>query len=176
MSTAWDAVRTKRAVRAFADRPIAQDELDRILSAGRRAHSSKNLQRWAFIVVRDRERLRAMSALGPYCGHIAGAAAAIALVTPDPYAPDMPLSIMWDLGGAAAQMMVVGWELGIGSCPATVYEHDAAREILGYPADMRCEYVLSFGYPADPAILTAPPRPGGRRPQDELVHEERWEG
>jgi nitroreductase len=83
---------------------------------------------------------------------------------------------MWDLGGAAAQMMVVGWELGIGSCPATVYEQDAARDILGYPADMRCEYVLSFGYPADPAVLTAPPRPGGRRPQDELVHEERWEG
>ena len=160
MSTAWDAVRTKRAVRAFADRPIAQDELDRILSAGRRAHSSKNLQRWAFIVVRDRERLGAMSALGPYCGHIAGAAAAIALVTPDPYAPDMPLSIMWDLGGAAAQMMVVGWELGIGSCPATIYEHDAAREILGYPADMRCEYVLSFGYPADPTVLTAPPTDG----------------
>ena len=65
MSTAWDAVRTKRAVRAFADRPIAQDELDRILAAGRRAHSSKNLQRWAFIVVRDRERL-GDAALGPY--------------------------------------------------------------------------------------------------------------
>ena len=45
MSTAWDAVRTKRAVRAFADRPIAQDELDRILAAGRRAHSAKNLSR-----------------------------------------------------------------------------------------------------------------------------------
>ena len=83
---------------------------------------------------------------------------------------------MWDLGGAAAQMMIVGWELGIGSCPATVYEHDTARELLGYPADMRCEYVLSFGYPADPAILSAPLKPGGRRPQDELVHQERWEG
>lgn len=81
MSTAWDVIRTKRAVRDFADRPIAQPELDRILAAGRRAHSSKNSQRWAFIVVRDRARLEAMSKLGPYCGHIAGAAAAIALVT-----------------------------------------------------------------------------------------------
>ena len=73
MSTAWDAVRTKRAVRAFADRPIEQGDLDRILAAGRRAHSAKNLQRWAFIVVRDRDRLREMAELGPYCGHIAGA-------------------------------------------------------------------------------------------------------
>lgn len=176
MSTAWDAIRQKRAVRRFADRPLEQDALDRILAAGRRAHSSKNQQRWAFIVVRDRERLQAMSQLGPYCGHIAGAAAAVALVTPDPRADGQPLSVMWDLGGAAAQMMVVAWELGIGSCPATVYEQAAARELLGLPADMHCEYVLSFGYPADPEDLTRPPKPGGRRPADELVHEERWQG
>ena len=47
-----DAVRTKRAVRSFDGRPLAQADLDRILDAGRRAHSSKNQQRWAFIVVR----------------------------------------------------------------------------------------------------------------------------
>ena len=174
--TAWEAIRTKRAVRAFADRPIEQDRLDRILEAGRRAHSAKNQQRWAFIVVRDRERLAALSGLGRWCGHIAGAAVAVALVTPDPHLPGQPLSLMWDLGGAAAQMMVVAWELGIGSCPATVYDTDGAASILGLPPDMRCEYVLSFGYPADPTVLTAPPKPGGRRPVDEIVHEERWEG
>jgi len=146
------------------------------VAAGRRAHSSKNLQRWGFVVVEDRDRLVAMSRLGPYAGHVAGAAAAIALVTPDPRAAGQPLSIMWDLGGAAAQMMVVAWELRIGSCPATVYEHELAREILGLPQDMYCEYVLSFGYPADPTVLTAPPRPGGRRSRDEVVHRERWEG
>ena len=174
MTSAWDAVRTKRAVRQFADRPIEPDALDRIVAAGRRAHSSKNLQRWAFIVVEDRDRLRALSAVGPYAGHVAGAAAAIALVTPEPRANGQPLSVMWDLGGAAAQMMVVAWELGIGSCPATVYEQERAREILGYPADMHCEYILSFGYPADPSVLTAPPRAGGRRAQDEILHRERW--
>jgi nitroreductase len=86
------------------------------------------------------------------------------------------MSILWDLGGAAAQMMLVAWELGIGSCPATVYEPDLARRILGFPADWHCEYVLSFGYPADPAVLTAPNRPGGRQPLADLVHRERWAG
>jgi nitroreductase len=176
MSTAWEIIRRKRAVREFEDRPLAPDHVDRIIAAGRRAHSSKNTQRWAFIVVEDRKRLEAMATLGPYAGHVAGAAAAIALVTPDPRAAGQPLSIMWDLGGAAAQMMVVGWELGVGSCPATVYEQDEARGLLGYPADMWCEYILSFGYPADPAVLTAPPRAGGRLPSDEVVHRERWGG
>ena len=174
--TAWDAINHKRAVREFADRPIEPDRLERILDAGRRAHSAKNLQRWAFIVVRDRERLRELSALGPFAGHLAGAAVAVALVTPDPRGPKGSLSIMWDIGGAAAQMMVVAWELGIGSCPATVYEADRARELLRYPADMHCEHILSFGYPRDPSVMARPNRPGGRRPTGELVHEDHWRG
>ena len=170
----WDAVRTKRAIRRFDDRPIGPAELDRILQAGRRAGSSKNLQRWDFIVVRDRDRLSRLVAVGPWAGHLAGAAVGIALVTPDPGAADSPLSVLFDLGQAAENMMLVAWELGIGSVPATVYDHVLAREILGYPEDHHCEYLLSFGYPADPGELTAPLRPGRRRPLAEIVHEERW--
>jgi nitroreductase len=169
-----EAIATRRVVRRFADRPLDEDHLRAILDAGRRAGSSKNLQRWSFIVVRDRDRRLELSGVGPYAGHIAGAAAAVALVTPDPRTDGQPLSVMWDLGGAAAQMMQLAWALGIGSCPATVYDHDAARQILGYPEDHWCEYVLSFGYPADPADLTRSLMAGGRQALDDLVHEERW--
>jgi nitroreductase len=169
-----EAVHAKRAVRAFDGRPLEPEHLHAILDAGRRAHSAKNRQRWAFVVVRERAQLEALATLGPWAGHLAGAAVAVALVTPDPHRPDAPLSVTWDLGGAAAQMMLVAWELGVGSCPVTVYEHDRARELLGYPADQQCEFILSFGYPADPSVLKAPNRPGGRRPLDDLVHQERW--
>jgi len=170
----WAAISTKRAIRRFADRPLEPAHLDRILAAGRRAHSSKNQQRWSFIVVRERAHLLKLSRLGPFAGHLAGAAAGIALVTPDPRAAGAPLSIMFDLGQAADAMMLAAWELGIGSVPATVYEHDEARALLGYPADHHCELLLSFGYPADPTDLTRPPRAGGRLPMDDLVHQERW--
>jgi nitroreductase len=169
-----DAIRTKRVVRRFADRPLEAPHLERILDAGRHAGSSKNLQRWDFIVCRDRAHLTELAGVGPWAGHLAGAAVAIALVTPDPRTADAPLSILFDLGQAAANMQLAAWELGIGSVPATVYDHDLARRSLGYPADRYCEYLLSFGYPADPAALTAPPRRGGRRPLAEIVHEERW--
>jgi nitroreductase len=172
----WDAVRTKRAIREFAPRPIPDPDLERIVRAGTRAHSSKNQQRWAFVVIRDRERLKALSQAGPFAGHVAGAAAAVALVTPDPVGPGQPLSVVWDVGGAAAQMMLVAWELGIGSCPATVYEQAMVRDLLGIPEGLWCEYLLSFGYPADPGKLSAPPRVGGRRPLREVVFQERWEG
>jgi nitroreductase len=172
--TVWDAVRTRRAVRVFADRPLAANELDRILQAGRRAGSSKNLQRWAFILIRDRATLRQLAEVGPWAGHLAGAAVGIALVTPDPASADAPLSVMFDLGQAAENMMLVAWELGIGSVPATVYQHQLARTILGYPDDRHCEYILSFGYPADSEVLSAPPKPGGRRSLEDVVHWEHW--
>ncbi len=58
--------------------------------------------------------------------------------------------------------------------PATVYEPPLAAEILGLPDGMHSRYILSFGYPADPADLTRPPEAGGRKTLDEVVHRERW--
>jgi len=173
MST-WEAISTKRVVRRFADRPLDPDHLIRILNAGRRAASSKNLQRWDFIVCRDRGHLAELAIVGPYAGHLAGAAVAIALVTPDPRVAGSPLSVMFDLGMAAGNMMLTAWELGIGSVPATVYEQGEARDLLGYPADRHCEYLLSFGYPADPDVLSRPNRAGGRQALGDIVHDERW--
>ena len=170
----WKAIDSIRVVRGYADTPIEEDKIRRILNAGRRAGSSKNLQRWAFIVVRDRERLKRLAELGHFTQPAAGAALAIALVTPDPQAKDAPLSIAFDLGRAAQNMILTAWELGIGSVPLTVYNHELARELLGFPQDQHCEYLLSFGYPADPSALTAPKQPGGRARLDDIVHEERW--
>ena len=170
----WDAVNTKRVVRRFSDRPIDPDDLVRILNAGRRAASSKNLQRWQFIVCRDRAHLAELGKVGPWAGHVAGAAVAVALVTPDPTAADSPLSVLFDLGMAAGNMMLVAWELGIGSCPATVYEHDLARRLLRYPEDHHCEYLISFGFPADTADLARPNKAGGRVALTDIVHDEVW--
>lgn len=170
----WAAISSRRVVRRFADRPLAPEHLERILHAGRRANSSKNQQRWAFIVCRDREHLAELTSIGPWAGHLAGAAVAVALVTPDPSRADAPLSVMFDLGMAADSMILAAWELGIGSVPATVYEHDLARRLLGYPEDHHCEFLLSFGYPANPDDLVRPLKAGGRVPLEELVHEEHW--
>ena len=170
----WAAVASKRAVRRFADRPLPDEVVERIVDAGRHAGSSKNLQRWTFIVCRDREHLGELAAVGQWAGHLAGAAVAVALVTPDPRTVDAPLSVMWDLGQAAENMMLVAWELGVGSVPATVYDHALVSRLLGLPDGQHCEFLLSFGYPADPTDLTRPPRARGRLELSEVVRAERW--
>jgi nitroreductase len=170
----WSAIRTKRMVRRFEARPLDPEHLARILDAGRHAASSKNQQRWDFVAVEARAQLEALSKCGPYAGHVAGAAAGVALVTPDPRLPGASTSLMWDLGLAAENMMLAAWELDVGSCPATVYDQSIARDVIGFPDDRFCGYVLSFGYPADETDLTRPPKAGGRRTLDEVVHRETW--
>ena len=167
----WKAIDSIRVVREFDRRRLDEGDLRRILDAGRRAGSSKNLQRWGFVVVKEEARLKRLAQAGPWATHVRGAAVAIALVTPDPHTDGAPLSVMFDLGRAAQNMVLVAWELGIGSCPATVYEQDLVRRELAIPADQHCEYLVSFGYPADRALLDAPKRYGGRMSLGEVVHE-----
>jgi nitroreductase len=170
----WDAIRTYRAVRSFADRPLSDDHLERILRAGRRAPSSKNTQRWDFVVCRDREHLRQLSGIGPFAGHVATAGAAIAFVTPESDDPDRRAWIMFDLGQAVQNMLLAAWDLGVGGVHASVYDEPLARRLLGYPEGHRCDLIVSFGYPADVSLLTVPPARGGRKPFDEVIHWEGW--
>lgn len=166
-----EAIRTKRAVRKFLEKPLADDAIRTILNAGRRSQSSKNSQAWQFIAIRNREILKALSTCGEWAGHLAGAALGVAILTPN---PTEKFQTMFDAGQAAAFMQLAAWELGIGSCPASIYEPERAREILGFPAEWHLRIALSFGYPAEEAAITGAPRKGGRRGLDEVTHWDRW--
>jgi len=166
-----DAIRTKRAVRKFQDKSLPEDIVTAILNAGRRSQSSKNEQTWQFIAIKDKAILKALSECGTWAGHLAGAPFAVAILTPD---PEGKFQIMFDAGQAAAFMQLAAWELGVGSVPASLYEHEKAREILGIPPEWHARIALSFGYPLDEGKLSAAPKKGGRRPLDEVVHWEKW--
>ncbi len=165
----FEAISTQRAVRRFDGRSLPEEALTRILEAGRLAPSSMNAQRWTFVVCTDGEQLQRLSKVGDYADHIAGAAAAIALATPEGTEDGERESIAFDLGQAAQNMMLTAWEQGIGSVHAAVYDESLTRELLGYPAGWRCDYLLSFGYPAR---VAGPPT--DRKPADDIVRCERW--
>lgn len=166
-----EAIRTKRAVRKFSERPLPAEAVHAILNAGRRSQSSKNNQAWQFIAVQDKAILTELSQCGEWAGHLAGAALAVAILTPEPTAK---FQIMFDAGQAAAFMQLAAWELGIGSCPASLYDFERSRAILGFPAEWHLRIALSFGYPADETKLSAPPQKGGRRELEEVAHWEKW--
>ena len=166
-----EAIRTKRAVRQFRNQPLPEETVFAILNAGRRAQSSKNSQPWNFIAVRDKGTLKALSELGQWAMHLEGAVLGVVILTPD---PAFRFSVMFDAGQAAAYMQLAAWEMGVGSCLATIYQPDEARDLLGFPDDWHVRIALSFGYPLEAEQLTAKPQKGGRKPLTELLHWEHW--
>lgn len=166
-----DAIRMKRAVRKFQEKPLLEEVVHAILNAGRRSQSSKNEQGWQFIAIRDKTTLKALSQTGTYAGHLAGAALGVAIVTPN---PEGKFQDLFDAGQAAAYMQLAAWELGVGSCLASIYEPGKARAILGFPPDWHLRIALSFGYPADKEKFSTAPKKGGRKSLEEVVHWEKW--
>jgi len=166
----WEAITSRRNVRSFADRQVPAADLDQMLEAGRRAPSSQNWQPWDFILVTDAGQLRRLARAGPGAGHLAGAAAAIAVIGP---AGDNPFRrAQFDLGQAVMAITLAAADLGVGSCHAGVADLPLARELLGFPAGRDWVLLISLGYPADRPL--APIRHPDRRPFDEVVRRGRW--
>jgi len=166
-----EAIRLKRAVRVFSHDRLPDETIQTILQAGRRAQSSKNTQPWHFITITDRDMLKTLSECGNWAGHLAGAALGIAIIHPDPYEK---FQTMFDIGQAAAYMQLAAWELGVGSCLASIYNPDKARLLLCFPQDLFLHIAISFGYPQDRDVLTNHPQKGGRKSFTEIVHWEKW--
>jgi len=170
----WEAIRSRRNVRSFEDRPVPDDHLDEILEAARRTPSSQNWQPWDFVLVTDRDQLIRLSQVWQGAGHVAGSAATIVLVASSPSAGQERRrgTLYYDLGQATMSIMIAAAGLGIGSCHSSVGDQDLARSVLGVPAEKFCPYMISLGYPADrPLDLIRRPN---RRPFDEVVHRGSW--
>jgi nitroreductase len=146
---------------------VPREDIEQIVHAGRLSGSAKNRQPWMFIIVTERDTLRALSECGEWCKHLAGAAFAVVMTVPVMTDPPT-LTTPFDLGRA--------WEHGIGSVMATIYEADRARAALGIPADRAVPWAISFGYPApDSDPRKRLPRKTGRKGFEEVARWEHWE-
>jgi nitroreductase len=166
----WDAITSRRNVRAFSLQPVSAEHLDRILEAARRTPSSRNTQPWDFVLVTDRAQLTELATVWVGAGHVAASAATIALVISAD--AEHARRAQFDLGQATMSIMLAAADLGIGSCHAGVGDQDAARRLLGLPEDRECAFLISLGYPAGRPLtpITNP----DRRPFADVVHRGSW--
>lgn len=57
----FDAIKGRRSIRRFKQTPVPDEDIRKILDAGRLAPSSSNTQPWSFLVIKDRSVLQQMA-------------------------------------------------------------------------------------------------------------------
>src|SRR5437867_11483223 len=104
-----EAIRTRRAVRTYQDKPVPDAVVRRIVEAGRLTGSGLNRQPWHFIVVRDGETLRRLGALASSGPYVAQAPLAIVVAT------DRTRFAVSDASRAIQSTLLTAWAAGVRS-------------------------------------------------------------
>ncbi len=141
----------RRSVRSYAAEPIPDEALKRILEAGRQAPSAANRQPWQFVVVRDRERRKA---LAEACNGQMWLADAAVLLVGVGLPSISPRWFLVDMGIAMQNVVVAATSFGYGTCWIGAFNEDKVKTLLDIPADLRVVAVTPIGVPAGPRPLT----------------------
>jgi nitroreductase len=155
----YEKIVSRRTVRQFEPRPVADDILKNCVNAGRLAPSGANLQPLAFIIIDDEEVKQQVFPCLTWAAYIApkgnprpgNEPAAYVIVLVD--SEIRPQGFEWDVGAAMENMILTAWEEGIGSCWLLSIDRVELRQILSVPDNYRIDSVLALGYPAEDCVV-----------------------
>jgi len=164
-----EAIRARRSIRNFLDRPVEEELLLAVLEAGRIAPSARNMQDWRFIVVRDAATRQMLAGAARDQQFVGQAPVVIAACgTSDLVMTCGQPAYAIDVAIALDHMTLAAAALGLGTCWIGAFYEDKVKEILGVPQEIRVVALLPLGYPAEE------PSPRPRKSLDEVVAWEHW--
>ncbi len=166
----YEAIKRRRSVRVYQDKPVPEDALRRVLEAARLAPSARNRQEWKFVAVRDPGKRKALAQAAceqDFLGQAPVALAFCATESKDVMTCGQKTGSI-DLSIALAYVTLAAVSEGLGTCWLGAFHEDKVRAVLGAPKGA-CVVALSpLGYPAE--------QPGARprKEFDQVVSFDGW--
>jgi nitroreductase len=167
-----ELIRKRYSVRAYKADPVPDDKLRQVLEAAHLAPTAANRQPFRLIVI-----------------HTAGREEELGRVYVRPWFVQAPLVICvcgvqeegWvrrdgrryldvDVAIVMDHITLAATDAGLGTCWVGGFDLAQAREVLGVPDGAEPIAFTPLGYPADES------KEKKRKPLEELVHYERWQG
>lgn len=174
MKTFLDLAQKRQSDRAYRDKPVEQEKLDRILEAARLAPSACNAQPWKLIIVTD-----------PEIRHKVAEASSSKALSMNHFSRQAPVQIVlveeeanftskfggWlkqkhypqlDLGIVASYICLAAADEGLGSCTLGWFNNEKLTQLLGIPKRKKVMLVILIGYSAQAT------RTKTRKPKEEI--------
>jgi nitroreductase len=177
----FEAMANRRSVRKYLPDPVAEEDLARILEAGRQAASWANTQCWEIVLCRDADTKARLAATIPEGNPGRGAIVAAPLVlvacaraARSGFEQGRAATVhgdwmLFDVALFLANVTHAAHALGYGTLHLGLFDQAAAAAVIGAPADVRVIELMPVGRSA------RPPKPGPpRRPVAEFVHQGRF--
>lgn len=165
-----EAIKGRRSVREFKPGPVKDEDLRKILDAGRLAPSAGNCQPLELVVAKDPSVKRRLARAALEQAFIAEAPVVIVVCTNVPQTSrhygrrGEELYCIQDTAAATQNMLLAAHSLGYGTCWVGAFDDDAVAEVIRTPSGIRPVAIIPLGRPAER------PRSPSRRPLSEIVH------
>ena len=166
----YEAIKARKSVRSYLDRPVEEDKLMRVLDAARLAPSASNRQEWRFVVVRDGSVRKSMARATRHA-FITEAPVILVCCAEDQHhvmrcgLPCYPI----DAAIAIDHITLAAVDEGLGTCWIGGFDASIVKELLGIPEGFEVVELLPIGYPADPSL-----KEKSRHALSEIVRYDHW--
>ena len=130
--------KARGSVRSFKSSKVERAKLEYILEVARLAPSAVNFQPWAFVVVRDPEKLKALCIV--VCGDHSTSWKRLS---------DNKDFCDVDIAIATEHLVLAAAEQGLGSCWVCNFDVQRCKKILNLPDLWEPMVLLPLGYPAE---------------------------
>ncbi|HEY7708618.1 MAG TPA: nitroreductase family protein [Candidatus Entotheonella sp.] len=180
--------RRQRAIRNFTDEDVPDDLVEQVLTAAIHAPSGSNTQPWHFIVIRDPSVKQAISEVyeearadisrvaAPSAGGVrqplSAAPVLIVACVNTPTSGHAGFQTGASIYPSVQNILLAARALGLGSVLTTLHRRRKARihEILGIPDHVESAAIIPLGWPDREY------GPNRRRPLEQFVRRDRWNG
>lgn len=158
------ALRTRRSIRRYQQRPVPREALETMVDCARLAATARNEQPWEFVIVTDAAMRRRLAEICEYGKFFASAGAVVVVFCRD------TRYYLEDGCNATENLLLAAHALGFGTCWVAGDKKpyaDDIRRLLGAPEGCKLIATVAVGY-ADES--PAPPK----RALAEVLHWERF--
>ena len=170
----FKAIKTRRSIRAFTDKPVTDREVKKLIEAARWAPSAGNIQPWEFIIVRD-PKVKHDLCEAAMNQTLIEQASVVIVVCADPMQSSkrygsrgINLYCLQDTAAAAQNILLTAHAAGLAACWIGAFNEEAAKGVIGVPDELRPIAIIPVGHPAEK------PRARLRRSLDEIMHHETY--
>ena len=150
----FEAIKNRRSIRVFTPEEVSEEEIEKIIDAGRHAPSAGNIQPWEFIVIRDSRTKRKLSEAALDQRFLEAVPVVIVVCANELRSSrgygsrGTTLYCLQDTAAAIQNMLLAACALNLGTCWVGAFREEDARKILNIPKGVRPIALIPIGHPA----------------------------